>query len=49
MGSRFKAWKVSHIEICGTCHNPQDEFIVKQVGIKHFSAAFKPWGMKPRL
>jgi hypothetical protein len=37
MGSRFKAWEALHIEICGTFHNADDEFIEKQVGIKHFS------------
>jgi hypothetical protein len=36
---KFKAWEVSHIEICGTFHNAEDEFIDKQVGVKHFSAA----------
>jgi hypothetical protein len=36
MGSKFKAWEVFHIEICGTCHNAKDEFIDEQVGIKHF-------------
>jgi hypothetical protein len=36
MGSRFKAWKVPHIEISGTFHNAENEFIDRQVGIKHF-------------
>jgi hypothetical protein len=37
LSSKFKAREVSHIEICGTAHNAEDEFTDKQVGVKHFS------------
>jgi hypothetical protein len=38
MDAKLKAWEISHIEICGTFHSAEDEFIDKLVGIKHFSA-----------